>query len=117
MTAATMLRRLAKLEATVMPKPQKPLLILFQPSDDDPAAWAAHEADMAEAQERDERFCVVRSPGVNRGPVEGVQYFDSDLEAELAALGPEGVHELRDSVLGDIFGVASGAASAQGDGD
>lgn len=111
MTAATMLRRLAKLEVSVMLKPQKPLRILIQPGTDDPAVWAAHEADIAEAKARDDWFCVIRfvAPGVKREPreTEGVQYFDSDWEAELAALGPEGVQDLLDSLLGDVFGVAT----------
>lgn len=113
MTTTLLRRRLEKIESTVMPKPTKPLRILFQPSGDDPAQWAAHEADIAEAKANGDWFCVVRfvTPGMEREPVEGVQYYDSDWEAELAALGPDGVRELRDSLLGDVFGVASDAGS------
>lgn len=118
MTTALMRRRLDKIEAAVMPKPVKSLRILFQPGTDDPAAWSAHEADICDAKERGDWFCVVRfvAPDGKREPreVEGVQYFDSDWEAELAALGPDGVRELRDSLLGDVFGVAAGGDRAQG---
>ena len=117
MTTTLLRRRLDKIEAAVMPKVMKPLRILFQPGTDDPAAWAAHEADIADARARDDWFCVVRfvAPGVKREPreIEGVRYYDTDWEAELAALGPDGVQDLLDSLLGNIFGVAS--AQTEGD--
>lgn len=115
MTSAMMLRRLRKIEGSVMPKLQKPMRILFQPGADDLAAWAQHEKDIADAKSNGDRFCVVRfvASGVKRETVEGVQYFDSDWEAELAALGPEGVRKLRDSVMGDVFGVATNSAATK----
>jgi hypothetical protein len=112
MTTTLLHRRLDKIEAAVMPKVMKPLRILFQPGTDDPAAWAAHEAVITDARVRDEWFCVVRfvAPGGKRESreIEGVQYFDTDWEAGLAALGPDGVQDLLDSLLGNVFGVASG---------
>jgi hypothetical protein len=109
MTSAMMLRRLRWIEGAVMPKLQKPMRILFQPGADEPAAWAAHEREIALAKTNGDWFCVVRfiAPGIMHEPIEGVRYFDSDWEAGLAALGPEGAHKLRDSVLGDVFGVAT----------
>lgn len=121
MTTAIIRRRLEAVESIVMPKPQKPLRIIFEPGTDDPTEWAQHAQDIVEAQENGDRLAVVRSitPGVKREQmeVEGVRYYDTDWEAELAALGPEAMRELRDSVMGNIFGVATDAVAPDDDCD
>lgn len=119
MNTALMRRRLEKIEATMIP-PQ-PMAILFEPEGDPvsaPDSWAAHRWGIDEARTRGDRIGVVvfTGPAKTREPVEGVQYFDTGWEAELAALLRDGVLELRDSLLGDVFGAATGGDRAQGEG-
>lgn len=104
-------RRLAKIEAIVMPPPERSCTILFEPnagaSDDQKSQYRTL---FAEAQAAGNRIMVVRTEDPPSRPMEEAGYtiYGSALEAELAMLASQRSEKGRGDKLADVLASLSG---------
>lgn len=82
-------RRLARLEAALMPAPEQGFTVLIEPDlEARGAEWQAHRQAIDAAWLRGDRVGVVRSPDSvdHDQPEVGIEYFETEFHAWLAVL-------------------------------
>ena len=109
-------KRIAKLEAELLPKEMPKLRILFEPGTDaDADKWAAYNADLEDARRMREQVivvCACYKP--NRQPRPGMRYVEKEWQAQLAMLASkpsecgnkDRLCDLIKSLPGNVLGVA-----------
>lgn len=104
---ASIATRLSKLEAQLAPPQRNPALIVEEPSAGSPEpARAEFEATLQKALDAQRRVFVVTQRSLEdlrRSPVQGISYFATEWEAQLALLYEAPSREGRDCLLRDVF--------------
>jgi hypothetical protein len=104
-------RRLAKVEAIVMPQPERNCTILFEPKADASDDQKAQYRELfAEAHAAGNRILVVRTEDPPSRPIEedGYTIYGSAFEAELAMLAGQRSEKGRSDKLADVLASLSG---------
>lgn len=107
-------RRLAKIEAAVMPRPEqlRDIRLLAQPDDNDPPeVWESHRAELASIKQSGGMAIVLVPMRLKRGlPVDGksVRYVGNEAEAQILALSLQPSENGNRSQLDDVLAGISG---------
>lgn len=108
-------RRMARIEAALMPAPVEAFTVLTEP--DDPGKWQEHRQQIEEARRLGHRVgIVIAKYHDERSRLEGVEYFANETEAGLAAVASQPssrgkanrLVDLLDSLSGNTLGVPEG---------
>lgn len=107
----SLLRRMARLEAALKPKPEQDFVVLIEPDVEAPAAeWEAHRQAIEEARLRGDRVGIVRAPGNtdhDQGEA-GIEYFETEFHAWLAVMAGQKSQQGRSNRLADVLASLNG---------
>lgn len=109
--SASLLRRLARIEAELKPAPERGFTILIEPGfEASGAEWQTHRQAIDAAWLRGDRVGIVRSPdSVEQDQAEpGVEYFENEFHAWLAVMASQKSQYGRANRLADILASLSG---------
>lgn len=99
-------RRLARLEAALMPAPEQGFTVLIEPDlEARGAEWQAHRQAIDAAWLRGDRVGVVRSPDSvdHDQPEVGIEYFETEFHAWLAVLAGQKSQKGNANRLADVL--------------
>lgn len=106
-------RRLARLEAALMPAPEQGFTVLIEPGFEAPCAeWQEYRQAIDAARLRGDRVGVVRSRSPDSAALDtseaGVEYFENELSVWLAVMASQKSKQGRANHLSDILASLSG---------
>ena len=109
--STSLIRRMARLEAALMPAPEQGFTVQIEPDFEAPGTeWQAHRQAIEAARLRGDRVGIVRSPdSVDHDQAEaGVEYFDTEFHAWLAVMASQKSQQGRADRLADVLASLNG---------
>ena len=109
--SASLLRRMARIEAALKPTPEQGFTVLLEPDTEAAGAdWEAHRQAIEAARLLGDRVGVVRSSGsADHDQSEpGVEYFENEFHAWLAVIAGQKSRQGRANRLADVLATLKG---------